>query len=156
MGIDRAMPPGIAPGTLPTAGQYLRVFTGTEKATTTMLRTATELLAIWRQHYDTSEADTSIDPELLAQTVWKLDKQAKITVAKEVPAAPGTPFHPHTYGQLVAQLAQHQLLVQRHQHCTPEIISGHVHNLNQAIQTLDTVVAEAAAGRLRLRLLPVH
>ncbi|WP_156161840.1 hypothetical protein [Nocardia vulneris] len=160
MGAYPVQPIEASAGPLPKAGPFLRVFAGAEKPSTPMLHTAVESLATWRQHYKVRQPGTSgIDRDIqdcLNLAAWMLDKRAKVMVAGGPPPAPDAPFYPHTYGELVGRLADHYVLVELHQDRGPEAIAHYARQLERSSRTLDNVVAEVAAGRLRLRLLPVQ
>ncbi|WP_280432608.1 hypothetical protein [Nocardia brasiliensis] len=155
-----AQPIETSAGPLPNAGPFRRVFAGAEKPSTPMLHTAATLFAAWRQHYKFPRPGSSgIDREIqdcLNLATWILDKRAEVMVAGGPPPTPDAPFYPHTYGELVGRLAQRYVLIKLHQNGGRVLVSHYARKLEQASRTLDNVVAEVAAGRLRLRLLPVQ
>ncbi len=154
MGVYRVGPPEAEPGPLPGAGPYLRLFTGADQPSTAWGRAAVQMLFVWRRHFDAWQPGQQIDPEVeegLSYLGWVIDRETKAMLAEGPFPAAEAPLHRETYGDLVGLLAWRYLQVGLLQDRKPDV-SREIHQLNQQIEALDTLVADVEAGRVRLRL----
>ncbi|MFF7944523.1 hypothetical protein ACFZC5_32860 [Nocardia gamkensis] len=133
---------------LPDAGPFLRVCAGVEEPSTVMLRSARELVGVWRHVHDERPKDTTKVNEQLNLYMWFIDREAGGHI-KAVVYQNDTPLSPSTYGQWVAWLVWKYLLYALRQD-DPAHAELDAAELSWWIESFNELVGAAQAGRLQL------
>ncbi|RDI55907.1 hypothetical protein [Nocardia mexicana] len=133
---------------LPDTGSFLRVCAGMEEPSTVMLRTARELVGIWRHVHDERPKDTAKINEQLNLYVWFIDREAG-GHTKGIVYQRDAPLSPSTYGQWVAWLVWKYLLYALRQN-DAEHHERDAAELGWCIESFNELVVAVREGRLRL------
>ena len=96
------------PGPLPTAGPFLRVMSGQEAADTVMMRATVQLVAVWREHFETCEPGAPMSRGLkgrLSVNIWAIDREVKGTLSAGPHALADVAENAATFGEGAAATA---------------------------------------------------
>jgi len=149
-------PPESAPGLVPDTGQYLRAFAGVEEPQNAAVRAAVAVTGMYRTLYEARAAGNgdAVQPQVvdaLAFLIFGINREVKAMLAEGPHPPPDAPEHPDTYGDEVASLAFRYFRVWWFQSRKADI-SVEANDLNLQIETVNALVADVRAGRVRLRL----
>jgi hypothetical protein len=133
---------------LPDAGLFLRVCAGAEEPSTVMLRSARELVGVWRHVHEQRPKDTATVNEQLNLYIWFIDREAG-GHTKDVVYHEDAPLSPSTYGQWAAWLVWKYVLYALRQN-DPQHHERDAAKLSWCIESFDELVAAVREGWLRL------
>lgn len=136
---------------LPDAGRFLRMCAGVEEPTTVMLRSAREIVGIWRHTFERGgEAKANSDTlnERVNMYTWFIDREAG-GHTKDIAFQADAPVTPSSYGQWVSWLVWKYLLYALRQH-DPECRERDTVELSWCIESFDALVDGVQRGQIRL------
>lgn len=136
---------------LPEAGHFLRMCAGVEEPTTVMLRSAREIVGIWRhtfEHGAAAKANGGTLNEQLNMYTWFIDREAA-GHTRDIAVQADAAVAPSSYGQWVSWLVWTYLLYALRQH-DPECHEHDTVELSACIESFDALVDRVQCGLIRL------
>ncbi|WP_067904072.1 hypothetical protein [Nocardia vaccinii] len=137
---------------LPAAAPILRICAGAEEPATVLLRSAREMVGVWRhahEHRPLGREELEHLNEQMGLYTWFIDREAG-GHTEQIAHAPEAPTAPSSYGDWVSWLVRRYVLYALRQH-DPDLRQRDSAELCWCIESLDELVGAVRAGRLRLR-----